>query len=90
MTTQLQAFVTDNGRTFTVNNRDYSVEGVSVDGDIAVGTFTTTRSSHTGVLCNKSTVIGKPGAEVWSVISNRGKEVARFAIYQGAIVTLSR
>lgn len=87
-TTQLESLVASNGAEITVGGKVFVVEGVSTDRDISVGTFRSRKASHTGILCNQATVTGKPGAEVWSLISGKGREIAKFAVFNGKINTL--
>lgn len=81
--TQLEAF-----KTISIRGRTFEVDGVTSDGDIAVATFKTARTSYTGVQCNNAKIVGCPGAEVWSILSGSGREVACFAVYKGAIKRL--
>jgi hypothetical protein len=86
MTTQLEAYAATNGE-MVINGRSFELEGVAVDGDIAVATLKAKRASYTAVRCNNTRVAGLPTAEVWSVIGNK-REIAMFAIANGAIKPL--
>lgn len=89
MATQLQTYIESNGSTITVKGRSFEVSDISDDGDIAMATFKAKRSAHSGIRCNNTKVAGYPGAEVWSVISHKGREVACFAVENGQIRALT-
>lgn len=88
MSTQLEAYVKNNGSLIEIGNRTFEFAGLTGDGDISVASFKTRKASYTGILCSNTTVAGHPGAEVWSIIS-KAREVAHFAIHQGRILPLS-
>lgn len=87
--TQLQAYVLAFGPRIEIKGRIFTLEGVSVDGDIAMATFKTPRSRYHGIRCNNARVAGRPGAEVWSILGNgRPRELASFAIHENRVMTL--
>lgn len=89
MSTQLQEYVKLSGPNIEVGSRKFVVDGIAgEDKDLAVATFKTARASYSGVLCLNQRVVGRPGAEVWSIIGPR-REVASFAIFEGKILPLS-
>ncbi|UJJ60607.1 hypothetical protein [Rhodanobacter denitrificans] len=85
--TQLAAYIATNGTDLTIKGRAFTVDGPIQDGNTALATFSTQRTSYTGVLCVNARVPGKPGAEVWSLVGG-GKTQATFAIHEGALLAL--
>ncbi|MBU0501440.1 MAG: hypothetical protein KJ558_10115 [Gammaproteobacteria bacterium] len=86
---QLESYVAQNGASLDIKGRAFCVEGVSANGNVAVGTFKAKKAVYTGVLCNNARVAGRPGAEVWSIISGNGRQVACFAVDAGQIQALT-
>lgn len=86
---QLKAYIEANGPGIAVKGKTFEVENLKDDGDIAMATFKSTRASYTGIRCNNTRVIGAQGAEVWSILGGK-REIASFAIHNGAIKTLGR
>lgn len=88
MTTQLQALIADKGPRIEVGRRAFTVEGVSSDGDIAVATLLATRAKYTAVLCPGTRIPSRPGAECWSVVTNRGT-LCEFAVHEGQVLAIN-
>lgn len=89
MSTQLKEYVKRSGPNIEVGSRKFVVDGIAdEDNELAVATFKGPRASYSGVLCLNQRVVGRPGAEVWSIIGTR-REVASFAIFEGKILTLT-
>jgi hypothetical protein len=86
--TQLAAYVAANGPELTFRRTSLVVEGLSGEGSLATGTFASKRARYLGVLCINARVVGRPGAEVWAVMSGR-RNVVRFAVVNGAIEELA-
>lgn len=85
--TQLATYMAANGNDLTIKGRAFTVDGPIQEGDTALATFRTMRTSYTGVLCVNARVPGKPGAEVWSLVGG-GKTQATFAIHEGALLAI--
>lgn len=87
--TQLQAYVQTIGPFIKVKERLFELVDVSVDGDLAMATFKTPRTSYHGIRCNDARVAGRPGAEVWSILGNgQPRKIASFAIHENRILSL--
>ena len=89
MTTQLQAYIDANGPELRFGHKVYTLLGMRADGDIAVATVKAVRATYNAVLCNKLVVFRHPGAEAWAIISNNGRDVAKFAVHEGKLIELS-
>lgn len=85
--TQLANYIAANGKSLTIKGRAFTVDEPIQEGDTALATFRTLRTSYTGVLCVNARVPGKPGAEVWSLVGG-GKTQATFAIHEGALLAI--
>ncbi len=87
MSTQLQQYAARHA-VLRVGGRQFSLEGVSQDGDIAVATLKGPRAAYQAVLCPKVRVIGRNGAEVWVVLGSGGRTVVRFALHEGQVIEI--
>lgn len=84
---QLRAFVEKHGPRLDLRGKVLTVEAISGDGDLQVGTFRATRATYTGVLCTKARVAGHPGSEVWAVLS-ASRTIASFAVHDGRLLVV--
>lgn len=91
MATQLSDYVANNGPELIIGNRKFTVEGIAEDGgnpnDIAVATFKAVTASYTGIRCDLTKVSGRPGAEVWEILTHK-RVIAHFAIHEGKVIAL--
>lgn len=84
MSTQLELLIEASGSAITLNAQIYLVTSVTVEGNVGLASFHTSRAVHTGILCPNVTVLGRPGAEVWMIVgSGRGRKIAEFAVHEG-------
>ncbi len=89
-TTQLQALVESAGPDLVVGSRSFKVGDFLADGDgLALAEIASARTVWTGMLLPRSRVAGRAGAEVWSVMRHNGSEVFRFAVHEGALLSLA-
>lgn len=84
---QLQTYVDMHGPHLNVGDRQLTFCGLSSDADLAVATFTSARTSYTGVMCPLATVTQRPDAEVWAIVGGR-RTIAKFAIDAGELIAL--
>lgn len=93
MTSQLKAYIDTHGPELVFGRKKYTVLGLTEEGDMATGTSVATvkavRATYTAVRCNNAKVIGKPGAETWAIMAESGRDIAKFAVYEGALLALS-
>lgn len=85
---QLKNYVAANGPELKLKTKTLTVEGISGEGDIQIGTFKAKSARYNGVYCMNAKLAGKPGAEVWSVIGPRGRTIADFAIHDNQLIPL--
>jgi len=84
---QFAQYLREHGPVLTLSDKEYTAQDFSSDGDIALGTLTTARSTYTVMWCPLTRVAGHPDAEVWSVMTGgrRPKQVALFAVDAGTL-----
>lgn len=83
MSTQLQRLIEASGSAITLNAQIYRVTNVTVEGNVGLASFHTSRGVHTGILCPNVKVPGRPGAEVWMIVSSGRRKIAEFAVHEG-------
>lgn len=88
----LQDYIAANGNELIIGRQRFTLQGISSEGDgpddTAVATVKAVRATYSAIRCNKTTVAGRPGSEVWSIISNSGRDIARFAVHEGKLLQL--
>lgn len=89
MTTQLQSYIDANGIELRLGHRVFTIQGVRAEGDIAVATVKAVRASYNMVRCNNTRVYRHEGAEVWAILSPKGRNIAQFAVHEGKLIELS-
>lgn len=87
MSTQLSRYIARHGAELKLRTKTLTVESLSGEGDLVVGTFRAVKASYTGVVCINARVAGRPNAEVWSVLASR-RELASFAIDGDELISL--
>lgn len=88
---QLKQYVAKNGSQLIIGHYALTVLGISVDDaepELAAATFKSVRTEYVGVYCANSSVVGKPGAEVWAVLKGKGI-LLEFAVFDGKLYPLS-
>lgn len=93
MPSQLKTYLDSHGPELAFGRKKYTVLGLTEEGDLATGTSVATvksvRATYTAVRCNNAKVIGKPGAETWAIMANSGRDIAKFAVFEGGLIELS-
>ncbi|KWA83954.1 hypothetical protein WL29_21545 [Burkholderia ubonensis] len=92
MPLQLQDFITKNGNELKIGPKVFTYLGMTKEGDgpddVAVASVKSVRATYTAIRCNKARVIGCPNAETWAILSSSGRDIARFAVYEGQLLQL--
>ncbi|WP_157641810.1 hypothetical protein [Burkholderia ubonensis] len=92
MPLQLQTYIAAHGNELKIGRKSFTVLGLTSEGDGpdagAIATVKAVRATYTAVRCNKTRVVGRPGAEAWAIISSSGLDIARFAVHEGQLVPL--
>ena len=83
MSTQLECLIEASGSAITLNAQIYLVTSVTVEGNVGLASFHTSRGVYTGILCPNLTVLGRPGAEVWMIMSSGRLKITEFAVHEG-------
>ncbi|HHH9443078.1 TPA: hypothetical protein ACP32N_005066 [Pseudomonas aeruginosa] len=88
--TQLEQIV-DAANTITVGHRCFSVSNIRREGELGLFvTFKAKRAEYIAMNCPLTRVLGRPNAEVWTVmgLSGRGRKIVDFAVDQGRVLAL--
>lgn len=84
---QLASLVRTNGQQIKVRKRIFKVSRIRTEAGLQVATLDVPFGSYRAVLRNEGTVVGYPGAEVWSVLNGQ-QHVIDFAVHDGRLLTL--
>ncbi|MHC5194688.1 hypothetical protein ACYSUW_13135 [Pseudomonas frederiksbergensis] len=86
---QLETYLSNNERKLAVAGRKFHFDNIRLHQGLGFwADVIGPRVTYTGMQVSTK-VLGRPGAEVWEVMSSSGKRVVSFAIYQGAVLHVS-
>ena len=90
MALQLQDYVAKHGNELKIGSKVFTYLDVATDGEgadlIAIASVKSAKATYHVVLCNNTFVMNRPGAESWCILSPSGRDIARFAIYEGRLL----
>ncbi|HEX7121547.1 MAG TPA: hypothetical protein VF178_04185 [Gemmatimonadaceae bacterium] len=87
---QLSDYMVRHDRTIAVGRKTFRILHISGEGDLAVAAFQGPRARFHVVRCLRTRVIGRPTAEVWSIIPNgRSGRAVDFAVDGDEVVEVS-
>jgi hypothetical protein len=86
---QLEIYLSKNAGQLNVAGRKFRFDNIRLHQDFGFwADVIGPRVTYTGMQVSTK-VLGRPGAEVWDVMSNSGKLVVSFAIHHGAVLHVS-